>query len=323
MNEVTAISTMNGRDAGETSDPRQNTFDDDLENMFKEVDEILENDKSKSGKGDGDPCETAEEWQPGREGPLKSKIKGACCEKREELPYHSSDQHGDGMLSAQPAQQRIVHHLPQEFVGPGSRHAQNNAHPGHMINHPTNFNFGPVYNMAGLGSWSPQSRGTGTDDHARKKKDELRVELEVLIYYMLYVDFLAVLAIELHRTLHFISMYNLWFYYSVVLCCVVLCSVSQKVLCQPSNAGSWHRFDVLRTELQVLEAPLCGIVTQPDEVLHSRLREDSFTVFCHLITDAGTGSLSAEIEEKTVLSVYLFLFSVRLFSFRSFFPQDQ
>ncbi|XP_066277483.1 uncharacterized protein [Branchiostoma lanceolatum] len=120
------------------------------------------------------------------------------------------------MLSAQPAQQGIVHHLPQEFVGPGSTHAQNNTPPGHMINHPTNFNFGPVYNMAGLGSWSPQSRGTGTDDHARKKKDELRVELE-------------------------------------------------KVLCQPSNAGSWYRFDVLRTELQVLEAPLCGIVTQPDE----------------------------------------------------------
>ncbi|XP_078588572.1 uncharacterized protein LOC144869302 isoform X2 [Branchiostoma floridae x Branchiostoma japonicum] len=39
----------------------------------------------------------------------------------------------------------------------------------------------------------------------------------------------------------------------------------EKVLSRPSNAGSWYKFDVLRTELQMLEAPLCGLVAQPVE----------------------------------------------------------
>ncbi|XP_078588549.1 uncharacterized protein LOC144869290 isoform X2 [Branchiostoma floridae x Branchiostoma japonicum] len=176
----------------------KNTLD-DLDDIFKEVDEILEKDKAKSGEASDDTNarETTKDWQPERKGPLKSTMKEGCCEKDVELHYRSS-QEGNGMLSAQPALQGTVHHLPLELVGPGGAHAQNHPHPGFPLNHQANFNFGPVYNMAGLGNFGHQSRG--------------------------------------------------------------------KVLSRPSNtAGSWYKFDVLRTELQILEAPLCGLVTQPAE----------------------------------------------------------
>ncbi|XP_078588548.1 uncharacterized protein LOC144869290 isoform X1 [Branchiostoma floridae x Branchiostoma japonicum] len=195
----------------------KNTLD-DLDDIFKEVDEILEKDKAKSGEASDDTNarETTKDWQPERKGPLKSTMKEGCCEKDVELHYRSS-QEGNGMLSAQPALQGTVHHLPLELVGPGGAHAQNHPHPGFPLNHQANFNFGPVYNMAGLGNFGHQSRGTGAGDPAHEKKNELRLELE-------------------------------------------------KVLSRPSNtAGSWYKFDVLRTELQILEAPLCGLVTQPAE----------------------------------------------------------
>ncbi|XP_035674362.1 uncharacterized protein LOC118414437 isoform X2 [Branchiostoma floridae] len=213
LNEISRETTKNNRD--------------DLDDIFKEVDEILENDKAKSGQfcylplleeagaDDANARETVEDWQPEREGPVKPTMKEGCRVKHVGLHYRSSKE-GNGMLSAQPIQQQgTVHHLPQEMVG--SVHAQNHPHSGFPLNHPaTDFHFGPVYNMAGFGNWGPQSRGIGTGDPAHEKKNELRLELE-------------------------------------------------KVLSRPSNAGSWYKFDVLRTELQMLEAPLCGLVAQPVE----------------------------------------------------------